>query len=300
MTQRAFGILIFLCAFSTGYLLVPQTPVVETRALEIRAIERSGSQGDPDDKTLETIEESRDDRPEDSVRIRLLETGEGFHGNEVMARDGEKWLGLFETSQGYSFRYTHIIVKRVHDPIIDEVETARTGKTVQVRADSNPIFLVKNAKELREGEVETVFRGLNRREAMADDAELSLDEKLTRLGSDFLQTFEMGGGRFTLRVMKAKSTDGERVLALVLESDGTRQILHTMRPSYEGELGPKEWLGQLGTLYWIGDVDGDKRPDFYLDLFWHDNISDLVLFLSSKVRKGQLVRKAARFTTSGC
>ena len=299
--KQAIGIIIFLSAFLAGYFLVPNTVVIETRkidALKIDSVELDALSGDV---SLETIEDVIDDSSDiDSSGIRLLEVGKGFHGEEVDAKNGETWLGLFAYGKGAEVRSTTIRVNRVHDPIVDGNSTDRTGKDVSISSSLNPIFLIKNAKAVRQGSVETIFRGITLDEAIESELDLSLDEKLTRLDKNFLQTYNIDGRQYVLRVIKAKNSKGENLLTLALEFQGTRQILHTMQTSYEGELGIKEWLGNVGTLYWVGDLDGDRKPDFYIDLFWHDNISDRVLFLSSEAKKGQLVRKAARFTTSGC
>jgi hypothetical protein len=297
--KRAISIIIFLSAFLAGYFLVPNALVIETRKIDVLKIDRVELEV-ASGESLEAIEDVNDDRGEDSFRIRLLEVGEGFHGAEVDAKNGENWLGLFANGKGAEVRSTTIRINRVHDPIVDDNPTARTGKNVGISSPLNPIFLIKNAKAIREGSVETVFRGTTLDEARASEPDLSLDEKLSRLDKNFLQTYDVGGKQYVLRVIKAKNSKGEKLLALALEFQGTRQILHTMQTSYEGEIGVKEWLGQVGTLYWVGDLDGDRKPDFYIDLFWHDNVSDRVLFLSSEAKKSQLVKKAARFTTTGC
>src|SRR5688572_5798635 len=39
---------------------------------------------------------------ESNFKIKLLETGEGFHGDEIQAKSGETWLGLFKEKNKYN------------------------------------------------------------------------------------------------------------------------------------------------------------------------------------------------------
>jgi len=41
-------------------------------------------------------------------------------------------------------------------------------------------------------------------------------------------------------------------------------------------------------------------PDFYFSLYFHDNVEYKNLFLSSEAKKGELVKKVATFTITGC
>lgn len=110
----------------------------------------------------------------------------------------------------------------------------------------------------------------------------------------------MAGKVYDLKVIKAKNKRSEPILALVLESDGKTQLLHTFWTRGEGDYGEKNWLGSVGTLYWVGDLDRDNKPDFYLSLYAHEIIYEAFIFLSSEAENGKLVKKAALFSTSGC
>jgi hypothetical protein len=78
---------------------------------------------------------------------------------------------------------------------------------------------------------------------------------------------------------------------LELKSGEKRKILHTVIESNYAE---------LGNLYWVGDLDRDGKPDFFLELYEHDNVDNKVLFLSSEAEKGNFVKKVAYFWTTGC
>lgn len=124
--------------------------------------------------------------------------------------------------------------------------------------------------------------------------------KPTYLDKNFRQSYELAGKVYELKVIKAKNKRGEHILALQLESDGVKQLLHTFWTRREGEYGEKNWLGSVGTLYWVGDLDRDGKPDFYLSLFAHEIIYEAFVLLSSEAEKGKFVKKAALFSTSGC
>lgn len=94
----------------------------------------------------EIFEENNDWRDEDEskFRVRLLETGEGFHGDQISAKSGESWLGLFKENNKYFLHSAKIEIRRVHDPVVDgyyESEAKqKTGKSVSVEGKIQPIF----------------------------------------------------------------------------------------------------------------------------------------------------------------
>lgn len=90
---------------------------------------------------LETIEEVNSWFDEKyPFKMKLLETGEGFHGDEIDAKNGETWLGLFEERGQFYLRPTKLKIKRVYDPIVDEDVKKKTGKNVKVNTKNESIF----------------------------------------------------------------------------------------------------------------------------------------------------------------
>jgi hypothetical protein len=73
-----------------------------------------------------------------------------------------------------------------------------------------------------------------------------------------------------------------------LEGEGKRQIIHTVKTKENSD---------VGYLYWVGDLDSDGKTDFYLSLYENDNISELILFLSSKAKNGKLIQAVAAFVS---
>jgi len=223
---------------------------------------------------------------EENFKIKLLETGEGYHGDQVDARTGEVWLGLFDDNDAYSLRATKISVRRAFDVVVDdEITNKWTGKSVFTGISAKSVFLLKGAK-LVEGPVTTLYR------APADDEEGQPDdEELSSIRAGFRKDFTIGKTTYTLTARKGKTKSGEAILALLLESGGISQVIHSA-PDFEENY--------LGVLYWAGDLDRDGKPDFYFDLYVHDNVEYRNLFLSSGAKKGKLVKKVAIWSTNGC
>lgn len=298
MKINLVGIVVFFFSFFTGYLLAPvsiprnQDEIVSRTESEVPTVEVAFA------TELESLEEMDDDiEVPDRFTIRLLETGPNFHADQIVAKNGEKWLSLFNERGIYSLRTAALRIKRVPDEVVHGPSSDRkgrlTGKSVAVNKGVNPLFLLKNAHRLREGSVTTLFEG------MREDWE-NESVKPTYLDKNFRQSYKLASKFYELKVIKAKNKRGDPILALMLESDGVKQLLHTFWTRTEGEYGEKLWLGSVGTLYWVGDLDRDKKPDFYLSLYAHETIYTAFLLLSSEAEKGKLVKKVAVFETSGC
>ncbi len=215
-------------------------------------------------------------------KFELLETGE-FHGDEVTAKSGQKWLGFFSKGDDFYLDSTNIDVSRVQDEIVDgNNKQKKTGRKVSVKNRTEPLFLIKNALKLNEGKVETLFKGLTLKET--DETKGYSAE----LKSEFVYNYQIGGENYALRVEKVFNKKLEIVYALILESETNKQILHVSSDDY------------LGILFWVGDLDHDNKPDFYLAPWIQENNSEVSLFLSSEADKKNLVKKVASMRTSGC
>lgn len=218
--------------------------------------------------------------------FKMLETGE-FHGDEVNAKSGETWLGFFAENGNLFLRKTKIGVRRVHDAIVDDDNPKRkTGIKVSVKSKTAPMFLLKNADFLKEGGVKTLFKGVTSHEA-GEASEIKRYPTDIRKG--FVQNYQIGGKSYTLRVVKVFSKQANINFALILEKEKTKQILHVSRED-----------DYLGTIYWVGDIDRDNKPDFFLSPWIQENVSESSLFLSSKADKKNLVKKVSSLRTTGC
>jgi len=70
-----------------------------------------------------------------------------------------------------------------------------------------------------------------------------------------------------------ESPAAEKVFALILESEQTKFFLHVSAEDY------------LGDLFWVGDLDRDDKPDFFLSPWIKENITESSLFLPSEAEK---------------
>jgi len=222
-------------------------------------------------------------------KILLVETGEGFHGDEAPVKDGERWLGLYVTGGGSSLITSKVKVERVVDPIVDEDENKMTGKSVSVDHPAKPVFLVKGAAMMKPGLVTTVYQGGRSEEHWLINGYELASRKTLRL--------RLGAGEYQLKVLGRKVRPSENPnaeflnLKLALVFGGQTQILYS--PGIVDEATP--W-----SLLWAGDVNGDEKLDLYVSVSWHYNVSETRLFLSSQAKPGQLVKEVAKFVTTGC
>ncbi len=224
------------------------------------------------------------EKVEPNYRIKLLTTG-NFHGEEVSAKTGENWIGLFKDGDKYYLKNSIIKVKRIYDEVIDKTGE-KTGKQVSVKGSKEPIILLKNSKILKNGKVPTLFKGMNYYEALTQgDKNLAAMDKMTYLHTGFSHKYKFDVEQ-KLSVIKGKLRRNE-TNHLILEEGTKLQIL-------DSDMGGDEYL------LWVGDLDNDNKPDFLFNLSKHYNISNLTLFLSSEAEKGNLVKKVAVFETYGC
>jgi len=274
---------LFLMTFLIGFVTVSTTKKEKKISIETATtlLEKMPTPPIETSTKKELVEEIVDWQEEDGTKFKtkLLETGEEFHGDQVNAKSGETWFGLFKKNDKYVLQTTKLKIVNVHDTIIDE-KNEKTGKSVFTNNKAQAVFLLKNAKILSEGEVKTVF--------FAEDINES-----TELKNNSQKNFEFNGENYNLRVENEISSDEflGKGSKLILSRNGKEQILNYLRDG----CNDCYW-----NLYWVGDIDQDGKLDFYFDLSWHYNVTDRKLFLSSQAERGKLVKYVANFWTNGC
>ena len=211
----------------------------------------------------------------------MVETGGVFHGDEVSARTGETWLGLYVSKGGSSLVPSVVRVEAAEDPISNEGPGNNTGKVVSVRRKGTPVFLIIGGHALKPGPVVTSHVG---------------ETKLTD-GSNV--NVRLAGAEYGLRVLVARRHAIPGVTfddaKLVLSKGALTQVIYDLGGDGRHEAETADW-----KLLWAGDLDGDRRLDLYVQLSGHYNIIEHKLFLSSRARRNRLVRELADFSTSGC
>lgn len=212
--------------------------------------------------------------------VDVINHGNGYRIGEVIAKTGEKWLGLFIKDDSFYLKNTRVKI------VIDEIDYGdQKWVSIKLKEKNLPLFLLKKGKKLNEGKVFTVFNAKS-----SEDDEVYTDSK--KMYHSFFREFQVGEQKYTLRVEDALTESGDKVMALVLETENFSQVV-TYEPYFEGNF--------LGDLLWVGDLDGDKKLDFYMNFNDYEKGSfSSSLFLSSEAEEGKLVKEAAGFGTAGC
>jgi hypothetical protein len=215
-------------------------------------------------------------------RVHLIETGT-FHGDEIAARTGQTWLGLYVAQSGAILRYSKLRVRSVFDEVIDYGTGRMTAKLVGVRSARNPVFLLSHATTLRAGPVTSLFRA---------------DPDFSKGVEKFPVRLSLRRKSYILKVTSADKTpsscgDGNfpKNARLSLVTGSSLQTLYQI----DGCGNDPSWF-----LLWAGDLDRDGKLDLYVSVTYHYDVSDHKLFLSSGTTKGKLVREVASFVTGGC
>ena len=213
----------------------------------------------------------------------LIETGK-FHRDEITARRGQVWLGLYVNGREAVLRYSKIQVRTVFDDVTDYGADTKTGKGVSVRGPRKPVLLLRPGAGLVPGSVISVF---NQRHP---NFERTLEKVPVHL--------QLGKRSYVLKVVSPDKQPSQcrehafpRNARLVLASGKSSQTLYTL-----GDCGNEPYW----YLVWAGDLDRDGKLDLYVNVTQHYDVSERKLFLSARARKGRLVKEVAAFVTGGC
>jgi hypothetical protein len=195
--------------------------------------------------------------------IEILTPG-SFHSGEVkMSAQGQWWAVCDGRSSPQSLVPVMVTTKRVQDDLFDN-GSEKTGIEVKVMGCEHVTFLV---------------RGLS------------------------LKAKELGGGNIA-----------SRLVATYASKDYTFQVAEFGKSGYRFELSG---AGLSQTIFkipqvdkmitsnwrvdWVGDLDGDQKPDFLVQASDKDSVDIFRLLLSSRAKTGRLVEEVASFTTAlGC
>lgn len=208
-----------------------------------------------------------------------------FHGDETVARDGERWLALVADDAGARLRTVRVRVKPTHDAVLDADDGPATGRIVESVAGP--------------GAVVAYVRGPGLRERAVTRATVTELPPVDRLGASRLR---LGNREYTLTTRCAPAAtiaDGYRCTIELAQGD-RRQTLATMS-------GTREQDGSLllgdeasPSLLFAGDLDGDGALDLLYDVTDHYNVTAPTLFLSGAAGDGELVHAVAAQRTTGC
>ena len=220
------------------------------------------------------------DELENKANKHLLELGEVSNGKDFKIKYGETWLGLYG-----NYEDTQLLPSEIR--VSHKFELGMDWTVFSTKTKNEPLFLVKNLKGVKQGKVKTLFRGLT-----WDDYDKGRGD-LTSLRNGFEKEYKLDGKAFVLRVEDGVDEKQEHIWALTLETDGNKQIIYYI--SYSGD------EAEVGNLYWVGDLDSDGKPDFFMDFYNYEKGGySSGIFLSSQAEKGKLVKLFEYFRLSAC
>ena len=208
-----------------------------------------------------------------------------FHGDEPVARDGERWLALRVDGDDAALVMTTLAVRAVEDPLLDAAGQ-RSGLAVS-SADDATIVMYLRGSGLRGGRIER---------ARVEPATGPLPS-----------TIGLRGRHYRLDA-RCDATPFEHVEAqahyacrIVLDDGERTRTLATMSGYYEvGATTISLGDDASPRLLFAGDIDRDGRLDLILDTTDHYNKSRPTLFLSSPARPDDVILEVAHHQAIGC
>jgi hypothetical protein len=287
MTKKIWYLNLFLLTFLIGSLAA----WLMLRGPSVREFKSSNVEPTKIENSLPTFQIQRVSQPKifkvksfeekfvNQPNIHFIELGEVTNAEDFKIKSGETWLGLFGNGSDYNLRQTKVRLRNFRDDDLNWTDILVKGK-------EKPIFLVKNLKNVKAGEVTTLFHGTLSSEADENN-------QTTAIEKDFFKEFKLGEQTYTLRVEQGLSEDYKPIAVLLLETKTESQIIDVV-------WNDGEWV-DMGNLYWVGDLDSDGKLDLYKD-FWNyeKGYSLSGIFLSSKAKKGQLVKRFEFLAFGGC
>ena len=208
-----------------------------------------------------------------------------FHGDETVARDGERWLALVDGTEGVRLQAVRVSVQPAHDPALDD-EDGRSGR------------IVESASGLG-GAVVAYLRGPGLR---ARPVTRAVIEDLPGQAGQSASALRLGERTYRLETQctpDASIRDTYRCTIQLVEG-ARRQTLAEMAGTRMDAAGIALGDDASPHLIFAGDLDGDGALDLLYDRSDHYNVAAPTLFLSGAAAAGELVHPVAEQRTTGC
>ena len=203
-----------------------------------------------------------------------------FHGEEVVAWDGEPWLALVVDTHGAHLEEVVLSVRAVHDPVLD-AEGQATGLEVVSEAVEAVAFL--RGPDLRAGALDPSIASELR---LTPGLRVWLEPEHTRAIGLTCSTFDAppADGECTVAVSGDIGTSKLAVLPATLTADGVLLL---------GDDGH-------ARVIFAGDLNGDRDTDYLLDVSEHYNGSRVLLFISQPKGHHAWPVQVAEYASTGC
>lgn len=214
----------------------------------------------------------------------LAQPGENFHGDEVVARDGERWFALVVADEKARLVQTRLKVTAVRDGLLDGPDQ-KSGRSVGAPALASEPLAFLRGLPLHEGQISSVTSARNTRVRSQHPISLPLAGTTTELALECPPAWD-SAGRPQCRVTVSRRG---------LKQDiGTYLSDAISADTYD----PSDVTGPV--LLFGGDIDRDGTVDLLIDMSDHENASAPTLFLSGSAKPGELVHAVASQRTTGC
>lgn len=211
--------------------------------------------------------------------------GTGTYHAEEFSDDSktQKWIGLFYNKLGYYLEFAKLKTARVHDPIVDENETTKTGWEIATTNPDTAVVLIAASDLLKPHQVQHVQ--LSEQQLFPGDS-----IQFTFLGQSYklLATGEKKKVRPDSDEIEVRNYK----LYLIANLDGQeRKTLLVAKPYFDDN---------MISILFAGDIDDDGRLDLILDTSIKYNATSPTLYLSKPALQKELVIPIGQHTSVGC
>ena len=196
---------------------------------------------------------------------------------------GDDWWGIFPDNAGFTLKATSVSVRTIEFEDKNSETGKSTGIEISVPDENKPVAVLRGLKSVKVGALTGAVRGVQKNgydgsSFLFPGQIYDVTIRNWRLENQ-MQIFATGTaekpGGYAVRFSKY-----ELLLSRGSCLDETRQVL----------LSADEFTSwACPGPCWIGDLDNDGKPDFLLNQSTSESGTDLMLYLSSAAKAGELV-----------
>ncbi|MCL2650135.1 MAG: hypothetical protein FWD60_03790 [Candidatus Azobacteroides sp.] len=200
----------------------------------------------------------------------------GYRGTEIADFKpmlSEEWYDFYQDSitKKHFLKKATIKIGKIYDDCLEDF-------TTYVGSQRNPLILVKGI--------------------IPQNKEISsISVKKRRIWPDEKYSFSFNGKTYLLRgdgnIIKSGTTDMDGGLERWDEVKNYKLYLSEQGKPEQLIIAIPTFNDTFVQILWIGDIDGDGKPDFIIDNSRNYEEKNVLLFLSSKAGEGEIVKIAA-------